>query len=139
MSPQCPVCNLPVSELSSSETVRVECDRCGTYDITDSAIAATGWAQGQADEQVRRGKLSYVLRRMQAGGSVPKLTTSLRDRILEDTQLPSPTEQVTNRLLAFGDELRDTPGARARFSGPEIAGVAARIGALDNSDVYYAV
>ncbi len=139
MSLHCPVCNLPVSELPPGELVRVECDRCGTYDITDSAIAATGWAQEQADERIRRGKLGYALRRMQAGGSIPKLTTSLRDRILEETQLPSPTEQATNLLMAFGDELRDSPGARAQFSGQKIAGVAARIGALDNSDVHYAV
>ena len=139
MSFQCPVCNMPVSELPTGEIVRVECVRCGTYDITASAIAATGWAQGQADEQIRRGKLSYALRRMQAGASIPELTTSLRDRILEETQLPSPTEQATNLLLAFGDELRVSPGARVQFSRPEIAGVAARIGALDDSDVHYAV
>lgn len=138
MSSKCPICERDVPDLANRERVRVECARCGTFDITDTALRDSSWIDGRADELIRRAKLSYAIRRMQSASDVPLLKIAFRDQILDNTVLPSPTDLVSNLLVIFGDELRDTPGARARFTGDEYAALIARIGATHESDVSYA-
>ncbi len=64
MDGTCPVCETPVENDLEGELANVDCARCGSYKITDTAIRATEWAKGLPDEQIRRAKVSFALRRM---------------------------------------------------------------------------
>lgn len=124
---QCPVCSRATNFAQRTfDLWRIQCDRCGTYDLSDSAAEAT-WPE-MADFQVRA-SVSHAIRRMQAKDrKPPRIDSNLLSALIKTARLPPPTEQLNNLVIFLGHNLR-AASDQYEFRWYELAGImgAARV------------
>ena len=101
----CPICNTdaapprPWRMPDERVGLRVDCDRCGSFVVTEQAIENLPGALQGDDDRIAR--LAFAIRRMQIGNRLPFLTTQLIDDLLRPA-LSSVFEQANNLIEWLG-------------------------------------
>ncbi len=111
----CPICRYPVENIRSSdygERLHVDCPRCGSYVITDTAVAV-------AERGKLLGNLSAWIRDQAENRRPPPLITS---DSLSKTSLSFPEYSVSERLGLLLAAL----GRRSRYPGAQVSVVPER-------------
>ena len=133
MATVCPVCRDVSVKVETSQGDRTffECECCGHYGASRSLLSTTLDLDRCNLTKVQHAALSHRVRQAtdatKAGDDVLFLSTYSIDEMLPNLRLPSPSEQATNILKYFGDQVQIS-GEPAR--NPERAFVA-QIGAAN--------
>ena len=98
MAINCPVCKTELRSFHPrSDRNFYECPRCGQYSLSDIATSMLeGSLSGVEDGPT---KLSYVLHRMTSREQWAYIDSDLLERLLKQTTLPTPQEQLENLIL----------------------------------------
>lgn len=115
----CPVCNqvlktpsswveVTVNEPYEGGQFRVNCDVCGTYDL--SQVVLQDVRQRFADSPELAPLISYAIRKMQKEDSIPLIRAALFKKLTETT-LPPLQEQAENLITWLGDKTTSSPGS----------------------------
>ncbi len=115
----CVICKSAMCVLvgSTSAKSRYECEVCGRYDVSDTALETTLDTQHDQLTAMQRAILSHRVREAaDAGRETPLLTTYVIEDVLANGRLPTPAQQGTNiirfigdRISASGKPVRDLP------------------------------
>ena len=93
----CPICDPPTtSQKIGACWHHFDCARCGTFEMDQTTIidlpdTSRGW-----DEWTWRARLSHAVQRMQVDGGTPFLTSDILQRLYEQHDLPTISEQADN-------------------------------------------
>ena len=136
----CPICERPTKSQRKALkfSLRIVCDRCGTFYINREAVDDLP-AETRKWDDIWRSKVSFFVRRMQAGDEPPKISLDFIRQIYVESELPTPAEQGDNLILVLGDELRNRPGDKRSWTSDQQHELAARIGARNQDDIHYIV
>ncbi|MBS0240151.1 MAG: hypothetical protein JSR89_17185 [Proteobacteria bacterium] len=101
----CKVCGLvALKESREGHSFLVECERCGTYRISDTCVAIIGPSdkRGLLNSEQKRASVGYWLRDHQRDGFVPTLKSDTVEMLAKAPWLPSLHDQKENllRLIA---------------------------------------
>lgn len=112
MATVCPICrDVSVKqETSQGDRTFFECECCGNYGASRSLLTTTLSLNHRNLTTVQYAALSHRVRQAtdatKAGDDILILTTYGIDDMLPNLRLPSPSEQVTNILKYFGDQIQ---------------------------------
>lgn len=133
MTNECPVCNSTLKNFKQkAERDYFECPRCGPYSLSYEAVQDLAWHIAHGKDS--RARLSHALYHMTRRENWVLITNELLQKILENTKLPRPQEQLENLILWLG-ETQPNMGAAVR---PELDAIAA-VGADDISSLAFLV
>jgi hypothetical protein len=101
----CKVCGVvALKESREGHSFLIECERCGTYMVSDTCVAIMGPPNGRGllNTEQKRASVGYWLRDHQRGGLVPTLKSDTVEMLAKDPWLPSLHDQKENllRLIA---------------------------------------
>lgn len=82
-----------------------ECQACGRFEISRSAIVTYFDARRSSLTALQRAVLSHRLSTAQRTGSGLMITTDWMERFTHNVRLPTPPEQATNMIRLIGDRL----------------------------------
>lgn len=85
-----------------------ECQACGRFEISQSAIVTYFDARRGTLTALNRAALSHRLSTAPRTGSGLMITTDWMKRFTPNARLPTPPEQATNLIRLIGDRLADT-------------------------------
>jgi hypothetical protein len=85
-----------------------ECQACGGFEISRSAIVTYFDARRSSLTALQRAALSHRLSTAQRAGGGLMITTDWVERFTRNARLPSPPEQATNLIRLIGDQLAET-------------------------------
>ena len=129
MFDQCPVCKTkPRKTESRNDRHYLECPRCGPFAISGTLDAMLHHVLSREADNAT--KVSFALYRMTKRAPWPLLTSDLVDKIVRNTVLPRPLEQLDNLILWLGEK---QPNMGASVDVTEDAIAAA--GATDSASV----
>lgn len=102
----CIVCQRPCSvdvRPKGRDINRYDCRSCGEFGVTGTAQAILNH---RLDGPPRmRFLFSHTIRKMNAGGMVPELSSDLVEQLFDDLRAPPPHEQALSLLLMVGSKL----------------------------------
>lgn len=101
----CPACGEGTGKCTATGVIhwhRVECTRCGTYEITDTAKASDEWRFTPEEQQW----VPHTLRLMQQSGSIPRLKTDDLVALKKTLRRPTPSEAADNLVKYLSRERR---------------------------------
>ncbi len=107
----CPICKTALEAKSNwKEWVGaiIDCPNCGRYNLPDEFYS--DFIASNHLEPIELATLSYAIRRMQGHKVVPVIVSDLATSILQNTTLPTATEQIDNLVLYLGKILTE-PGS----------------------------
>src|SRR5438105_2250472 len=96
----CTVCRSDSNQGTSGLYTSVNCVCCGDFQVSRKVIDDIGLPYENGKDQALA---SYVIRRMQASGTRPTLTTEFFDS-LNHRNLPSPAEQSDNFIIWLAEQ-----------------------------------
>lgn len=135
--PQCPVCGSTLNRMEEhpdgADLNRYDCPRCGEFSLTGTVVGIIG--EKMAEFSNGPAKLSHVLRKMSKREPRVLIDSVSLKHILQQTELPSPQEQLENLILWLGDHLT-SPSAEVHVEGLALI---AELGAVTIGDVGYVV
>jgi hypothetical protein len=88
--------------------IRVDCTRCGTYDITRKL--ADDWPYERGRNAMAAPLAAHLIRKLQRTGEVPLLKFDEFMTAVRTQRLPRPAEAASRLLLLIGIKSRDNPG-----------------------------
>ncbi len=129
----CPICNSETTRSKPSErdTYKVNCPRCGYYEVTDQAL--TMFQRSELADIVN--SVSYWIRQHQSNEVTPVyIDLKLMRSILETPFIPPKPNEQANRLLQWIGENVNKPDAYITIPISYLISV---IGAVDEPNVVY--
>ena len=111
---RCPVCDqlwgASCSELPSSDrdASRFQCEVCGTFHISGTALATTFDPANSALTEIQRAYLSHILCTSTSQGASPTIDTNWLRDVLATPSLPNPAVRATCAIRHIGDEVTRT-------------------------------
>src|SRR5262245_51059540 len=123
----CPVCRTPdVSNESSTSRRRYQCPRCGDYFLSSQADEAI---VDIARTRQARAVLSYAIRRMpRPSKGPPTLWSEDVERLVRETKLPDPLEQLDNLVVWLGENTESGTYVEVDDTYQALVGVASASG-----------
>jgi hypothetical protein len=114
----CPICvsrDASVSSLGPRDVQRVDCPRCGLFDLTETvySLRISGLTSlGPAEDPIERDTLSYGVRRltMHSGERTPLINSDVLTSLQRNAHLNNPPDQLDELVLWAGTHT-DDPGA----------------------------
>jgi hypothetical protein len=99
---ECPVCKSEAHHYTGGGDLRVDCPRCGEFDLTGSLVSIL---QSKLDGGIhRRALMSHNIRRTQRSKNQSLLiSTQGVDRFWLGERLPNPQTQANDLILWVGD------------------------------------
>ena len=110
----CPVCDqlwgASCSELPSSgrDASHFQCEVCGTFHISGTALATTFDPANSALTEIQRAYLSHILCTSTSQGASPTIDTNWLRDVLATPSLPNPAVRATRAIRHIGDEVTRT-------------------------------
>jgi hypothetical protein len=93
-------------QVSAGDRSRIDCEACGLYEITGTALADQFPDRGSTWTAAQRAALSHQVRiAARNDGNPPLLKSDWLAVFRRDARLPTPAEQVKNLIRAVGDYL----------------------------------
>jgi hypothetical protein len=93
----------------SGHRTNFDCQVCGRYDVSGSALASILSPDGHYLTPIQRAVLSHRVREANdAGREAPLLTTDQVDDVIVNGKLPSPAQQATSVIRFVGDRIAAT-------------------------------
>jgi hypothetical protein len=132
MSEACPVCFESVKVNRREDADYIECARCGCFALSGTARAVL--ASSLRGDKKARARVSHSISKMSRAGRWPMISSDLLRNIVENTENPSPPEQVDNLVLWLGATQEDA-GARVDATPRAISAV----GAVDHGGLGFVV
>lgn len=133
----CPVCQAALKEYeeqpSGDDLYRYDCPRCGQFSVVRTIVGSI--AGKMADVVNGPAKLSYVLRKMSKREPWVLIDSVSLTRILKQTDLPKPQEQLESLILWLGEH-QTSSSAEVHVEGLALI---AELGAVTIGDVGYLV
>lgn len=95
---------------------RIVCPNCGSYNLAQQFHS--DFIENNRLNATGRATLSYAIRRMQGSGTLPFIVQDFALSILQNTKLPSATEQLDTLVLFLGQTLAE-PGQKVQNLDPK--------------------
>jgi hypothetical protein len=131
--PKCPVCSTElISSEDRGETVYFECRQCGTYTMGAYGLAFLN--SKRSHYRNASAKISHSIRKRWRHGVWVPISHEFLVSVLENTELPSPLEQMDN-LIAWIGNAQEHAGTTV----PDSPAVIAAVGAVDHAGLEYIV
>jgi hypothetical protein len=115
----CPVCGIelfhPIER--SGHRARIQCRRCGTFDVSDTCLAILGdnsKPDGLLNDEFKKAAVGHWLRQHQSGGASPLLDSRVAETLAKEPWFPSLQDQRENMLKYIGS-MSDGPGHSVEF------------------------
>lgn len=113
----CPVCSTAPTEVTGwGPLVRIKCDRCGEFNLTDSLNQDLPGFFLRMPPQAAA-IMSHTIRRMQRQGRQITVFPNTVQTFLSNGHLPTPNEQADELILWIGD---NQPDSASNASAPEL-------------------
>jgi Zn ribbon nucleic-acid-binding protein len=128
---KCPICsgNSIVNETSEGNIIKVECPRCGIYELTKDALLK--YQKNDLGDKIL--SLSYWIRQHQSKDKPVAIDLTKMRSLLVPFETPKPLEQAQKLLLHLGNQAIK-PSDSVDCSLTEVISI---IGAIDTEDVKF--
>lgn len=126
----CPICmtSVDLSTLSTRDTYKIDCPRCGKFEIKDDALTK----YDKTDLENKNLSVSYWINRNQSKDGFLFIDIATMRNILVPFQAPKPFEQANNLLLWMGNQLKKI----SDVTRVEYENLISIVGCYDTEDIH---